>query len=86
MLDEARMQVSAASKFPPNNRKRVHLQMCVQVIAFIVGPKGGMDGFEIDEEAIALANRFVESRAARIHCSMAFPLTSGGHDVVRLWR
>lgn len=78
------MQVSAASKCPPNSRKRVHLQMWVQVMAFAVGPKGGLDGFDGVDEAIALANRFVESRAARIHCSIAFPLTSGGQDAVRL--
>lgn len=84
MLAEARMQVSAASKCPPNNRNKVHRQICVHVIAFAVGPKGGADGFEGADDAIALANKFVESRAARIHCSIAFPLTSGGQDVVRL--
>jgi len=60
--------------------------MWVQVIAFAVGPKEGVDGFEEVDEAIALANRLIESKAARIHCSIAFTLTSGGQDVVRLWR
>lgn len=84
MLADARMQVSAASKWPPKRRKSVQRQMCVQVIAFAVGPKGGVEGLEGVDEAIALANRLVESRDARMHCSMAVLRTSGGHDVVRL--
>lgn len=58
--------------------------MCVEVIAFAVGPNGGVAGFEGVYEAIALANRFVESSDARIHCSMALLRTSGGQEVVRL--
>ena len=59
-------------------------QICVQVIAFAVGPNGGVAGFEGVDEAVALARRFVESSDARIHCSMALLRTSGGQEVVRL--
>lgn len=59
-------------------------QMWVQVIALAVGPKGGVEGFVVVVEAIARAKRVVESTAARMHCSIAAPLTSTGHEVVRL--
>jgi len=84
MLADARMHVSAASKWPPYSRNSVQRQICVQVIAFAVGPNGGVEGLGGVEEAIALANRFALSSAARMHCSIALLLTSGGHDVVRL--
>jgi hypothetical protein len=86
MLADARMQVKAASKCPPNRRKSVQRQICVQVIALAVGPKGGIVGLEEVEEAIARAKRLVESRAARIHCSIALARASGGQEVVRLCR
>ena len=80
------MQVSAASKSPPKSKKRVQRQMCVQVMAFAVGPNGRVEGLEGVDDAIARENNVVESRAARIDCSIALLRTSGGHDVVRLWR
>ena len=86
MLAEARIQVRAASKWPPNSKNSVQRQICVQVMALAVGPNGGVVGFEGVEEAIALAKRFVLSRDARMHCSMALLLTSGGQEVVRLCR
>lgn len=59
---------------------------CVQVMEVAVGPNGGVEGRVNVDEVIALANRVVESRDVRMHCSTAVLLTSGGQEVVRLWR
>jgi hypothetical protein len=75
MLKEARMQVNIVLKCPPNNKNKVHFQMWVQ---------GDISRFDSVIKAIALANKFVKSRVARIYYFIIFPLTSSRQDIARL--